>query len=69
MRKNSLSHFPHFTITKEQRKAIKRKYDQNPDGASSYRQFRHRVFPGMGYIMFEWCGMFLGVEKDGHTHS
>jgi len=56
-------------LTKAQRKAIKRKYDQNPDDAKSYREFRRRVRPSMGYIMLPWCGMWLGIETDGYTHS
>ena len=59
-------------LTKAQRHAIKRKFDINPDGAKSYREFRRRAFPelcGWGAIMLPWCGMFLGIEKDGYTHS
>ena len=25
--------------------------------------------PLMGCLMVPWCGMWLGIEKDGHTHS
>jgi hypothetical protein len=57
-------------ITKAQRKAIKRKFDQNPDGATSYRQFRKRAVHGfIDCLMLEWCGMWLGIESDGYTHS
>jgi hypothetical protein len=38
----------------------------------SYKQFRKSVqpcFDGSGCIMVEWCGMWLGIEKDGYTHS
>jgi hypothetical protein len=57
------------TLTKEQRKAVYRKYLHNPDGAQSYREFRNRIEPGWGYVGLQWCGMFLGIERDGHTHS
>jgi len=23
----------------------------------------------MGCVMLPWCGMWLGIEPDGHTHS
>jgi hypothetical protein len=56
-------------ITRAQREAIARKFAQSPDGAASYREFRARVKPGFGYLVLPWCGMYLGIEKDGHTHS
>lgn len=38
--------------------------------ALSYREFRqHHVQPGPGCIMVAWCGMWLGIEPDGYTHS
>jgi len=56
-------------LTKAQRKAVKRKFDINPDGAKSYSEFRRRVVQGYGYIMLPWCHMWLGIETDGYTHS
>jgi hypothetical protein len=37
----------------------------------SYYRFRHTVRPYIGgdCIIVPWCGMWLGIEKDGHTHS
>ena len=37
----------------------------------SYLQFRRRVQFGYGYdcLMIQWCGMWLGIEKDGYCHS
>jgi hypothetical protein len=61
--------FPHFKITREQREALLRKYNQNSSGAKSYREFRGRVRSALGYIMIPWCGMWLGIETDGYTHS
>ena len=62
-----------LTLTKAQRKAIKRVYDRNPDGAASYREFRTRVKPGgFGsdtWVFIPWCKMYLGIELDGYTHS
>ena len=57
-------------ITKEQRQAIYRKWTQNDQGMS-YRQFRATV-QRANYddcLMVQWCGMWLGIETDGYTHS
>jgi hypothetical protein len=35
----------------------------------TYRQFRKRIHGGSGCIMVQWCGMWLGIEPDGYTHS
>jgi len=35
----------------------------------TYRQFRKTVQPGYDCAMVPWCGMWLGIEKDGYTHS
>ena len=56
-------------ITKKQRQAIKRKFDQNPDGSQSYREFRKRAKLGYNCLMIFWCNMWLGIESDGYTHS
>ncbi len=57
-----------MNLTKEQRVALKRVYDRESLGMS-YRQFRRTVQPGWDCIMIQWCGMWLGIEKDGYTHS
>jgi hypothetical protein len=74
-------------LTKAQRKALKRKFDQSEVAAgsqgtrrwihndmqdASYRDFRKTVVPEMcgdGAVMVFWCGMWLGLETDGYTHS
>lgn len=38
----------------------------------TYRQFRRRATPeigSFGALMVPWCNMWLGIEKDGYTHS
>lgn len=39
----------------------------------TYRQFRRAVQPIFPItdraVMIHWCGMFLGIEPDGYTHS
>ena len=37
--------------------------------ARSYMQVRRSVVPGFGCVMLPWCGMWLGIEPDGYTHS
>jgi len=64
-------------ITKAQRHALKRVYDRPHEYKNqyagnkqqSYRKFRSTIQPGCDCIMVHWCGMWLGIEKDGYTHS
>lgn len=58
-----------MNITKEQQLAILRKFNCDADGSESYLQFRRRVVRGYDCIMLQWCGMWLGIEPDGYTHS
>lgn len=37
--------------------------------AFTYRAFRKTVQPGPDCILVPFCGMWLGIEADGHTHS
>jgi hypothetical protein len=55
-------------ITKEQQQAIKRKFERDDQGMT-YLQFRRSVKYGYDCLMVRWCGMWLGIEKDGYTHS
>ncbi len=54
--------------TRKQREALARKWQQDPQGLT-YRQFRATVLGGWDCIMVRWCGMWLGIEPDGYTHS
>ena len=60
-------------LTKQQQVALKRIYDREtgmPDNwKGSYLNFRRTVQQGYDCIMIKWCGMWLGIEKDGYTHS
>lgn len=56
-------------LTKPQRKAVYIKYLRSPDGTTSYREFRARILPSLDCVMLPWCGMWLGIELDGYTHS
>ena len=35
----------------------------------TYRQFRKLAITSFGCVMIPWCGMWLGIETDGYTHS
>jgi hypothetical protein len=35
----------------------------------TYRQFRKTVRFSFDCAMVYWCGMWLGIEQDGYTHS
>lgn len=35
----------------------------------TYRQFRKLAIASFGCVMVPWCGMWLGIESDGYTHS
>jgi hypothetical protein len=35
----------------------------------TYRQFRKLAIVSFGALMVPWCGMWLGIEQDGYTHS
>lgn len=35
----------------------------------TYRQFRKLAHVSFGCVMVPWCGMWLGIETDGYTHS
>ena len=59
-------------LNKVQRNAIYQLYKGNPDGSPSYWHFRHRVFSLFGeplVAMIRYCGMVVGIEPDGYTHS
>ena len=49
--------------------ALYRKFNQNPNGSPSFLNFMKRAVPGYDCLMIQWCGMWLGIELDGYTHS
>ena len=71
-----------MAITRKQREAILRVYNRTPICAPNnravtcqhetpltFRQFRKTVVQGYDCLMVQWCNMWLGIEKDGYTHS
>jgi len=59
-----------LAITKNQQKALLRKWKQSNQGMT-YLQFRRSAMPMFGdpAIVVKWCNMFLAIEPDGYTHS
>lgn len=60
-----------LTLNKAQQLALKALYDREWDKPKSYLQFRRTVQPSLGKdcIMVKYCGMWLGIESDGYTHT
>jgi hypothetical protein len=56
-------------LNKEQQKSLHRVWCRDGQGLT-YLEFRRtQVMPGWGCVMVKWCGMWLGIEPDGYTHS
>lgn len=64
--------------TKAQRKSIKRLWERlrdsdrplfGRDNIPTYRQFRATVQQTFDCLMVQWCGMWVGIETDGYTHT
>lgn len=55
-------------LTREQREAVLRLHRRDGQGLT-YRAFRRTVRSGLGWASVEWCGMYVGIEPDGHTHT
>ena len=55
-------------LNKAQQLSLKRKWADQGQGLT-YLQFRRTVQAGWGCVMVFWSGMWLGIEKDGYTHS
>lgn len=56
-------------VTVPQMKALFRKWKES-DQDMSWHDFAKSAGVGsFGCIMVQWCGMWLGIEEDGYTHS
>ena len=58
-------------ITRQQRVALHRVWMRDDQG-QTYRQFRKSATTGMSMdecVIIRWCGMWLGIEPEGYTHS
>jgi hypothetical protein len=62
---------PTAAFSQEQHDALAKLYERSADGATSYAQFASRAVYSyvMDCVMVPWCGMQIGIERDGYTHS
>jgi len=64
-----------LTTTRAQRESLLRIWQRINDARRPsqttlpYRQFRKTVAPGPDCLMVPFAGMWLGIERDGYTHS
>jgi len=58
-------------LTKAQQSALLAIYNRQWDKPKTYLEFRRTAINNslMGCVMVPWLGMWLGIEKDGYTHS
>lgn len=56
-------------MTIAQMRALYRLWARQENKTLTYRQFRETAQQGFDCIMVEWCGMWIGIERDGYTHS
>jgi hypothetical protein len=60
------------TMNKKQFAAVKKLFNRNPDGCETFYELSARAHPEIGfpdtYVIY-WCGMTVGIEPDGHTHT
>jgi len=56
-------------LNKAQQIALKKVFDRDQNNGKTYLQFRRTVQTSYGCVMVPWCGMWLGIEPDGYTHS
>ena len=56
-------------LTKQQKLSLYRIYSRDWIKPYNYLAFRRTVQQGFDCIMVPYCGMWLGIEKDGYTHS
>jgi hypothetical protein len=60
------------SLSKDQRAALFEVYKRPwQDKPLSYLAFRRTAFVGIGMdcILVPWCGMIVGIETDGYTHT
>ena len=58
-------------LTKAQQESLKTLWLRRPEG-TSYLAFRRSVTGGFGWdgvALVRWCGMTVGIERDGYRHT
>lgn len=64
-------HKPRDRANKAQLTALLRLYQRDPGQHRTFLAFRRSAtmsYP-LGCMMVQWCGMWIGIEDDGYTHS
>lgn len=57
-------------ITDAQKQSIYKKWRINDQGMTWPEFLRSaRLMPYDGCVIVRWCGMWVGVEKDGYAHT
>ena len=58
-------------LTKAQQRALLAVYNRPWDKPKTYLAFRRTAWNSrvMGSVMVPYCGIWLGIEGDGYTHS
>lgn len=58
-------------LSKAQRAALFNLWRRGASHKTSYKQFRRSVSPYIGgdCVLVPFCGMWVGIEADGYTHS
>lgn len=56
-------------MTPDQAESVERLFARSSDGSNTLVEFFARVENYGDYCGLLWCGMFIGIEKDGYTHS
>jgi len=65
----------HRIPTKDQQRALLEIYNRKNMWPQTYLQFRRTAWFEFAFgdtppaLMIGWCGMVLGIEPDGYTHS
>jgi hypothetical protein len=62
--------FPSWESPTTRRNTVTGQLEKVP--SIQWRRFRNRVTPelaGYGAIMVPWANMWIGIEKDGYTHT
>jgi len=57
--------------TKEQLRSLLNLYRRSNNGRSSFLAFRRSAKFAFfdDALMVQWCNMWIGIERDGYTHS
>lgn len=59
-------------LTPAQNEAVQAKFEQNPDGCETIGDLYDRIKPENQYgavLIIKWCGMVVGIETNGHSHT